>query len=76
MTLRERNGTGDGASGAIPGTAEFAGMLKDTIGEFRSGLGIVGPTSSMTCEGCGAVLSGPSRRTVRCEYCNRESRLP
>lgn len=63
---------------AIKGTEELAGTLRDTFDAFKSGLGIPQThtaQSSTTCEGCGASLSGRRKEVVRCEYCNRETRL-
>lgn len=61
---------------AIPGTERLAGTLKDTFGAFRSGLGMPESCSTGVCEGCGAPLSGARHETVRCEYCDRQTRLP
>ena len=77
MGLMGRSGEdGRAFSHAIPGTEQLAGTLKDTFGAFRSGLGMPESRSTGVCEGCGASLSGARHETVRCEYCDRQTRLP
>lgn len=79
MSTRNQSSTEEQAkpafSKAIPGTSALAGMMKDTFGAFRDGLGIPEAQSTATCEGCGAPLSGRRHQVVTCEYCNRETRL-
>ena len=66
---------------AIPGTAQIAGTVKDTIGAFKDAFGIKGkgnqtPENVTTkCIGCRAPLSGAKGQTVRCKYCDTDNTL-
>lgn len=65
---------------ALPGSAMVAGVLKDTVGVFKSRLGgaagAAAPVEVATkCRACGAPLSGIQGRTATCEYCNSAQQL-
>lgn len=70
--------TGESAPGhhdagkALPGSEAVAGVLKDTIGVFKSKFGAA-PEAPVKaggqCRGCSAPLSGFQGQTVTCEYC-------
>ncbi|MFT3797103.1 hypothetical protein [Microbacterium sp.] len=58
---------------AIPGAEAVAGVLKDTIGVFKSKLGTApaAPSKVSTkCTACGAPVSGTQGQAVTCEYCS------
>lgn len=63
---------------ALPGAEAVAGVLKDTIGVFRSKLGgsSDGPAKvAGKCRGCGAPISGLQRQAITCEYCGSAQQL-
>lgn len=63
---------------ALPGAELAAGVLKDTIGVFRSKLGSntgVPVKVAGKCRGCGAPVSGIQSQAVTCEYCGSAQQL-
>lgn len=60
------------SSSALPGADLVAGMLKDTLGAFRSKLGArpeVPVSVATKCVSCGAPVGGVRGQTVTCPYC-------
>lgn len=67
-----------GTGMALPGAAVVAGVLKDTLGVFKSklGAGAEAPVKvSGTCRGCGAPVAGVQGQTATCEYCGSAQQL-
>ncbi|WP_270308677.1 hypothetical protein [Streptococcus koreensis] len=60
------------------GVDVLAETLRDTFNVFKSGLGIKEKEPekvSSKCTFCGAPISGLSKQTVRCSYCDMEQSL-
>lgn len=65
---------------AIPGTEQLAETFKDTVGAFKSALGIKtkeenSSNTTAKCIGCMAPISGIKGQTVRCKYCDTKQTL-
>ncbi|MBX3116955.1 MAG: hypothetical protein KF808_06385 [Cryobacterium sp.] len=66
------------ASMALPGAEMVAGVLRDTLGVFKSKLGAKSEVPVKTagkCRGCGAPVAGFQGQTVNCEYCGTAQQL-
>lgn len=67
------------ASGmALPGAELVAGVLKDTLGVFKSRLGSKSgaPTKvAGKCSSCGAPVAGYQGQAITCEYCGSAQQL-
>jgi hypothetical protein len=66
------------ASRALPGTDRVAGVLKDTLGAFRSKPAATpeAPVSVATkCISCGAPASGFRGQAITCPYCDTAQQL-
>lgn len=63
---------------AVPGAEMVAGVLRDTLGVFKTRLGSK-PASPMKaagkCGGCGAPVTGLQGQTTTCEYCGSAQQL-
>lgn len=67
-----------GTGMALPGAAMVAGVLKDTLGVFKSKLGAQTEAPAKVagaCRGCGAPMAGFQGQTVACEYCGSAQQL-
>lgn len=63
---------------AVPGAGLVAGVLKDTVGVFRTKLGprMDDPVEvAGKCGACGAPLSGTQGMAIACEYCGTTQAL-
>lgn len=63
---------------ALPGAEMVAGVLKDTLGVFKSKLGTkseVPVKVAGKCRGCGAPVTGVQGQTITCEYCGSAQQL-
>ncbi|WP_233200509.1 hypothetical protein [Cryobacterium sp. M15] len=63
---------------ALPGAELIAGVLKDTLGVFRSKLGSKSGApmkGAGKCRACGAPMTGYQGQTVTCEYCSSAQQL-
>lgn len=70
--------TQQNGSMALPGADLVAGVLKDTVGVFRSKFGskAVAPvTIAAKCGACGAPISGTQGQTATCQYCGSAQQL-
>jgi hypothetical protein len=67
------------ASGmALPGAERVAGVLKDTLGVFKSKFGSKSDAPVKVagkCRACGASLTGYQAQTITCEYCDSAQQL-
>lgn len=66
------------ASRALPGADRVAGVLKDTLGAFRSKTVVTpeAPVSVATkCISCGAPASGLRGQAITCPYCDTAQQL-
>lgn len=62
----------------LPGSGVVAGVLKDTVGAFRTTFGskVEEPARAAgKCGACGAPVSGTKGSTVACEYCDTDHLL-
>lgn len=69
---------------ALPGTAQVAGIMKDTVDVFKTSFGMKSapapaPTAPQrvagNCSACGASISGFASRVVECTYCGSHQQL-
>lgn len=63
---------------ALPGAVMVAGVLKDTLGVFKSKLGSKAETPvgvASNCRGCGAPVAGVQGQVITCEYCGSAQQL-
>lgn len=66
------------SSMALPGAELVAGVLKDTLGVFKSKLGSKSETPvkvADNCRACGAQLTGLQGQSITCEYCGSAQQL-
>ena len=67
------------ASGmALPGAELVAGVLKDTLGVFKSKLGFKSDAPVKVagkCRACGAPVTGFQGQAITCEYCGSAQQL-
>jgi len=66
------------SSMALPGAEKVAGVLKDTLGVFKSKFGsqTEAPVRiAGKCRGCGAPLAGFRGQTITCAYCDSTQQL-
>ncbi|WP_033514630.1 hypothetical protein [Bifidobacterium pullorum] len=64
----------------LPGITEVVDSIKDAFGTSQEASPSTGPRTprnamTTTCEGCGAPLIGKQHSVVKCDYCDRETRL-
>ncbi|MGW6175299.1 hypothetical protein ACWF5H_17565 [Arthrobacter sp. NPDC055138] len=67
-----------GSGMALPGAEMVAGVLKDTLGVFKSKLGSKSEAPVKVagkCRGCGAPVAGFQGQAVTCEYCGSAQQL-
>ncbi|MBH0054435.1 hypothetical protein I6E74_09660 [Salinibacterium sp. SWN139] len=63
---------------ALPGAELVAGVMKDTLGVFKSRLGVKSGTPvklAVKCSSCGAPVAGVQGQRVACEYCGSAQQL-
>ena len=63
---------------ALPGAEMVAGVLKDTLGVFKSKLGSKAEAPvrvASKCRGCGAPVAGFQGQAITCEYCGSAQQL-
>ena len=63
---------------ALPGSDLVAGVLKDTLGVFKSKLGAkAAPPVKLAakCRSCGAPVTGFQGQTITCDYCGSGQQL-
>lgn len=66
------------AGKAVPGAEMVAGMLRDTLGVFKSKMGpaVEAPAKvAAKCRSCGAPLTGLQGRAATCEYCGSAQQM-
>jgi len=63
---------------ALPGAELVAGVLKDTLGVFKSKFGSKSDAPVRVagkCRGCGAPVTGFQSQAITCEYCGSAQQL-
>lgn len=63
---------------ALPGAALVAGVMKDTLGVFKSKLGSKSDAPvkvAVKCRACGAPVTGYQGQAITCEYCGSAQQL-